>query len=171
MTLRLTENQLDSRFPYSLYGRIWRYENKLVLRYFDLGKTTYFFFCKNGPHYEFIIKTRDFDFGREISENIWDPKAEPQQYSLKNMLLNHIDGMLSSMVKRGKLNQINKFDFSSVYYGKGEWHAYYPSLEDLIEYHLSLPEQVDEYLTYLRSDELKAQRDEWDKEPTIVVPQ
>lgn len=170
--LRFTEYQFNHCYPQQQYAAIWRYNNRVVLRESGTTKPVFFFFCKNGYYYEFIIKTRDFDLGREISENVWDPKATPVEASGKNFLLDHIQSMLQSIVKKGNTESLRKFDFCSVYYAKGVWHAFYPTVEDLIDFHVAnVQEQDEDYLNYLRSDELKAKREEWDKEPFVDMPQ
>ena len=172
MTLRYTDSQFRANYPITRWRTVWNYENKVVLRECNAQpNTSYVFFCKNGPYYEFIIKTRDMPWGEKISKDIWHPKAKPTEASGKNFLLDHIEGMVSSMVKRGNLDDIRKVDFSAVYYGKNEWHALYPCLEDLLEFHLAKTEPHNEaYLQYLRSDDLKALREEWAKDPNVHVP-
>lgn len=94
-------------------------------------------------------------------------------FSTRDFTLQHIEDMVSSMVKRKQTDQLRKFDFACVYVGSDYCeHAYYPKLEVLIDFHLEKnPDGPnEEYLAYLRSDALKAKREEWAKSPGIEIP-
>lgn len=168
MTLHFTEAQFQRRYPRTAFGRYWFTENKVVLQEIDNCRSWFTFFCKRGLTYEFIIRTPDFDFGKEIAQPVWHPKAGPTQLSAKNLFLEHIESMVISLLKKQcVLEVLSKFDFSVVYYSKDRWQSFYPATEELIKFHLA--NNKDEarqnklYLALLRSPELQALREEWDK--------
>lgn len=167
-SLRFTPWEFKRIYSCDRYRPFWNYENRIVLVEKDTAK--YVFFCKNGSHVDFILATSDFELGRSIAEGVWNPKAKPTEFSTKNFLLNHIESMISSMVKKGKGGELNKFDFSAVYYAKNGMHAFYPTIEDLISFHLGKNEHNQAYLDFLRSDELKSMREQWDQSSNIALP-
>lgn len=166
--LRFTPWEFRRIYSSERFRPLWNYENRVVLVEKDSSKCH--FFCKNASHIDFILATSDFEFGRSIAEDVWSPKAKPTEFSTKNFLLNHIEGMVSSMVKKGQTDKLTKFDFSAVYYARDGMHAYYPPVEELIAFHEAKPEQNEAYLEFLRSAELKERIADWNKEEGITIP-
>jgi hypothetical protein len=176
MTLKLRRDQVDDRYPTKLYQTFWDIGNKLVLRELHTPKPDFVFFHKEAWYsYRYIITTKDFDFGQEVSEMAWNPQKETEtpeerRAAFKDFALDHIEAMISSGIKKGGVDNLAKHDFALTYWNNGAWHSYYPPVETLIKHHQQKEKQKTEYLDFLSSEEFLKQRAEWDKTEMIDIP-
>jgi len=176
MTNDNAQHDGNESFPWPQYEAVWKYGNRLVLRKymdFDGGARNRKFLCyvffvlKEDGHYERVASSSSFGLGHTEALKHWKPKVSAPAPSLN--FLDHIEGMLVSMVKRGRAKQLQRFDFAVGYHNGTEWKAYYPTLDALLEHHLNKQEQSQEYLDFLRSEELEKKRAEWDQESPNAV--
>jgi len=163
-------------YPRSQFLTHWFFDNKVILH--DRTDGLYIFFKKEGqwPNEQFItlfsVPTDQLKEGIERAKNLWNPPPPPPPaIDFKTMALDHIENMITSLVKRNNEAQLTKADFSFIYYGTdSNWHAFYPPVERLIGHHLSKTEQNEQYLNFLRSDKFQQTRNEWDRSPNIDMP-
>jgi hypothetical protein len=190
MTLKLTRDQVVDYYPGNQFVFLWCYDNCLVLREEKAssnGTPTYIFFSKADEwYYDFILATKDFEFGKEISDRFWYPKKYEQlqkravsKEDFARLAVEQIDYVLSSkinkLVKKNKEILIDHFDyndFAFVYFAQDTWHAYCPSLKILQEFHLTkqAEKQNIHYLSFITNQEVFNKKDEWDREGVVRLP-
>ena len=94
-----------------------------------------------------------------------------QKRNFRSEALEQIENVVRSIIKRNASNLI-KSDFSYITAdSKGNWRAYYPTLQDLIDFHCEKPlnEQDNNYLNFLASDQLDEMRNLWSQANTLVA--
>jgi hypothetical protein len=169
-----TSLELDQMFQYPDYQRLWQHNKRLVIRALGSRAPNYFFFYKNeNSNFVFLFNGADFEDLSNKAMPYWENKRVESNAMTQESCIDHIEGIVSSLVKKNKQDTLRKFDFSFVHYSftDEKWHAFYPSTEKLLSRH---QERTDcehcEYCDYLRSEEYQSIRNEWDKVATIEVP-
>ena len=155
-----------------VHSFLWKHSNKLLIRtlYPETGKCLFrtYILEKNGQ-YKFITSSLVLEDVIERSKDIWDPKPVHPVVSREELALGMIEDTIISYVNKDKLDLLEKKHFCYVYVASDkQWHAYYPEVDVLLQYHTSHEKQNQNYLDFLNSDRLKQMRLDWDTGEVIV---
>lgn len=168
----IADSDMLSIFPSPDYQVIWRTAVRLVV--YSRPAKLYLFYRANGQAWDAICQNEDFFRGREIAEDVWNPKEVSTAINTLDMLMEQVDSLVSSVVAKGQQAKLTKYDFSAVYFGSDHaWHAFYPSVAALVEFHNKLlAEQKNQaYLDYLTSQELLQLRRAWEVDGIVAIPE
>lgn len=180
MALRFQRHQLLEYWPDNQYRPLWEHDNRLVLKETTMNKPSYIFFVRDSEitqYYNFIISTKDFEFGKTLSEGFWrkDTFCTPMsQAEFQDLALGQIESTVISSLKKGQEANLEEVDFAFVYAKNKTWHAYYPPLEMLIRRYLSKhadtsDEVSKKYLGFLQGQELADKRKAWYEQDSEII--
>jgi hypothetical protein len=168
---RVGRFNLSRQFPVGDFRVVWNYDNRLVVEQKSLiGR--WLFYKLETDVFCLCVTSDTFESGLSNMRDIWNPRVPETVYNTKEMLLEQVDSLVSSVVKKNKQNTLTKYDFCAVYFAD-RWRAYYPTVQQLIEYHtkVNTEETVNKsYLDFLTSQDFKNIRALWDNEPNITIP-
>ena len=151
---------------------LWNYSNKLLIRTINIedGVCTYYAFLKKDENYTLIFIGNDYHNVVEEAKKFWDPKPVMKSINRQEMALEMIEDTIISLLNRDKINDMKKSHFSYIYYGSDQkWHAYYPTNEVLMNFHMSRPQQNQKYIDFINSERFATIRKQWDL-VQVVVP-
>ena len=92
-----------------------------------------------------------------------------ENFAGKERALEQIENVVCSVMNRDA-RTLTKADFSYIFVGPaGRWKSFYPSLEELIEFHKKSDTFNCDYVDFLKSERLKRRRSIWESEEGVVI--
>lgn len=165
--------RVNAAFPAESYRIVWEYSNRLVVHDKLTGRWLFFDKARD-EMWTLIADSESFEQGIFFAKAAWSPRAPKVKIDFRRSCLEQIEMLVLPLIKKGQQDKLTKYDFSVVYYSGSNWRAFYPSVDELVEFHVARNgvKPIDsDYISYLNSDEFKLIREAWDKLPNVDIPQ
>lgn len=188
-----TRFEFDNLFPYGeminvvsgnkvpRFYRLWNYSNRILMDILDTRRDNQSnvievlhcwvsFNMIDDEHVEYITHSNDRSEVIAKSLNVWNPPLPQIIVDNQEIALDMIENNILAVMKRNKLSELKKSSCAYIFFNEGSWHAYYPEVSVLSEFHKKQAEQNIQYLEFLNSQEFAEMREKWDLVSPDIIP-
>jgi len=181
-----TRSEFDNLFSYGTminvpsgsrvprFYRLWDYSNRILMDILcvnnELQHCWVSFNKIDDEHIEYITHSNDKNEVINKSMDVWVPPLPQIIVDRQEIALDMIENNILAVMKRNKLSELKKSSCAYIFYNEGSWHAYYPEVSVLSEFHKKQVEQNAQYLEFLNSQEFAEMREKWDSVSPDIIP-
>lgn len=154
------------------HNYIWKYSNRLLIQSINshTGSCNYHSYIMKDNMCEKIGSSHSYKEIAKFSEDFWNPKPEYKTIDRKQLALEMIEDTIVSFVTKNKVDQLKKKHCCYIHVGADkQWHAYYPDVKVLLDFHLTQGNIKQQYVDFLNSNEFLEIRNLWDKSEVVDI--